>query len=273
METMDEPKEIYEIPLKDIRVSEFNVRHTDLEIRIEDLMESIKEHGLLQPVVLRGEYGKPPYDLIVGQRRFIAHKKLGKKTISATFRTGLNDTQAKILSLTENIHRVNLNHADMAEAITALYKEYKNDIQKVAKALGLSPQIIRDYIKIEGQATDKAKELLKQHKIKKTDLRRVIDAAQGDDKKLNELLDIMPKLSKYEKDRAVEFGRKHQNVTVKEIIEESLKPKLETTVILNLPLELADALDKAEKAIFMDRESIASKPLSEWLKNNGFLKV
>jgi ParB family chromosome partitioning protein len=270
---MDEPKEIHKIPLNQINISKLSVRHTELDIGIEDLMESIKIHGLLQPVVLGGEFGKPPYDLIVGQRRFIAHKKLGEKSILATFRTSLDDTQAKILSLTENMHRIDLNHADMAEAITTLYRVYKNDTQKVARALGLSPQTIRDYIKIEEQATDKAKELLKQHKIKKTDLRRAIDAAQGDDKKLNELLDIMPKLSKYEKDRAVEFGRKHQNATAKEIIEESSRPKLETTVIFNLPLELADALAKAEKALFIDKELIALRALPKWLKDNGFLKI
>lgn len=66
---MDESKEIiYEIPLKDINVSESNVRHTDLESGIDELMESIKKYGMLQSIVLKGEYGKPPYDLIIGQR-------------------------------------------------------------------------------------------------------------------------------------------------------------------------------------------------------------
>ena len=273
METMDESKEIYEIPLKEINISKLNARHTDLETRIEELMESIKKYGLLQPIVLRGEIENPPYELIVGQRRYIAHKKLGKKTIRATFRTGLDDTQAKILSLTENMHRVDLNHADMAEAITELYKEYKKDIQKVARELGRSPQNIREYIEIDEQATTKAKELLRQRKIKKTDLKRVIDAAQGDEKKLDELLDMMPKLSKYEKDRAVEYGKSHPNATVEDIKEESSKPKIEATVILNLSPKIADALAKAERALFTDKEIIALKALSEWLRNNGFLKI
>jgi len=268
---MDESKEIYEVPLKHIKVGELNVRHTESEIGIEDLMESIEEHGLLQPIVLRGEYGKPPYDLIVGQRRFIAHKKLDKKTIRATFRTGLDDTQAKILSLTENMHRVELNHADMAEAITELYKEYKNDIQKVARLLCRSPQTIRDYIEIEEQATPKAKEMLRQNSISKKDLKRVIIAAQGDSEKADRLIDEINKLTKYEKDRAVDYGKTHQEASADEIINESMKPKREPTVILNLTMEVDEALKKAENELSMDRESIASKALSEWLKNNGFL--
>ena len=67
---------IYKVPLKDIKVSEMNVRISDKKKSIDELAESIKKHGLLQPVVLKGEYNNPPYDLIVSQRRFFACKTL-----------------------------------------------------------------------------------------------------------------------------------------------------------------------------------------------------
>ena len=67
---------IYDVLVEDIRdVSEsgLNVRHRDVDAGVEDLAASIEKRGLLQPIILRGRLGKPPYDLVVGQRRLLAH--------------------------------------------------------------------------------------------------------------------------------------------------------------------------------------------------------
>lgn len=269
---MEESQRIYNVNLSDISVSESNVRHTDLETGIEELMESIKKYGLLQPVVLKGELEKPPYELIVGQRRFLAHKKLRMPTIRAVFRGDLNDIQAKILSLTENMHRVDLNHADKAEAITTLYKQHDRDIKKLSRELGLSTQTIRDYIEIDEQATPKAKKLLRNRKIKRADAKRVIIMAQGDPEKADRLIDLIPKLTKYDKDRAIEYAKSNPNATAEEITKDGIQPREERIVILNLPKEVAYALDKAVRTLSMDKELIALGALSEWLKSNGFLK-
>lgn len=269
---MNISEKVYDIDLKDIKVSKFNVRLTDKEAEIDELAESIKKHGLLQPIVLRGSYGNPPYELIVGQRRLLAHKNLNRDSIRAVFCGELLDIESKILSLSENMHRVELNHADKAEAITALYLNYDRDDRRVAQELGLSLQTIRDYVKIEEQATPKAKDLLRQRKVTKADVKRVVDVAQGDAEKVDRLLDQMPKLSKYEKDRAVNYGKSHPEASDDEIIEEAKKPRMGSTVILSLPKELDNALNKAARRLSMDRESVAVRALSEWLKNNGYLK-
>jgi len=143
---MDISEKIYSIPLKDIKISEHNVRLTSKKAGIDKLAESIKKHGLLIPVILRGSYGNPPYELIVGQKRLLAHRALRKNTIRAVFSGNLTDVEAKILSLSENMQRVELSHADKAEAITALYLLYKRDERRVAQELGLSLQTVRDYI-------------------------------------------------------------------------------------------------------------------------------
>ncbi len=202
---------IYEIPLNDIDISNLNVRITDRKKNIDDLAKSINDCGLLQPVVLRGAYGTPPYDLIVGQRRFYAHESLKKETIQAVFRE-ISDDEAKILSLAENMQRVELNHADKAEAITSLYKKYKT-VKKVSEKIGLSEQTIREYVKLEVFATPKAKKLLRKGKVYKTDVQRVIKASQSDNKKADRLLEEMTKLTKYEQERAFEYGSKITNNT------------------------------------------------------------
>lgn len=265
-------EKIYSIPLKDIRISEFNVRLTDKKAGIDELAESIKKYGLFQPVVLRGFHGSPPYELIVGQRRFRAHKAIGENTIRAVFSGDLTDVEAKILSLGENLQRVELNHADKAEAITALYLHYKKDDRRVARELGIHLRTVRDYIEIEERATPKAKRLLKQGDVRKPDVKRVIDAAQGDADKADRLLDKMPLLNKYEKHRAVAYGKTHPKAKADEIIEQGQKSRRERTVILSLPKEVDSALNKAARKLSMDRESTAMRALSEWLKNSGYLK-
>lgn len=268
---MDISKEIHSIPLKEIKISESNVRLTDKKAGIKELAESIRKHGLLQPVALRGSYDNPPYELIVGQRRYHAHKIIPKDTILAVFYGDISDIKAKLLSLGENMQRVELNDADKAEAITALYLHYNRDDRRVASELGLHLRTVRDYIKVEEQATPKAKKLLRQRKIRKADLKRVIDAAQGDPKKADRLLKMMPSLSKYEKDRAVSYGKSHPKASADKIIEKGEKQRLQSTVILTLPKELDNALNKAAHQLSMDRESVAVRALSEWLKKNGYL--
>lgn len=263
--------EILEIPMDQIDISNLNVRKTDRESDIRELADSIKKYGLLQPVVLNGEYGKPPYELIVGQRRLLAHRLLKEKYIRAVFCLEKNETQLRMLSLSENMHR-ELNYVDKAEAITLLYNNFGKDTNKVAKELGLSVSTIIEYVKLEEQATPKAKELLKKKIVKKADVKRAISAAQGDPEKIDELIDEFSKLTKYEKDRAVDYGKKKKKATVKEIIEEAKKPKYEKTVILNLDQDTNEALTLAGDTLSMDREEIAVLALTEWLEENDFLK-
>lgn len=263
--------EIHEIPLKDITIGNLNVRTTDKEAGIDELAASIKKYGLLQPIILKGEFGKPPYELVVGQRRYRAQKKLQKDSIRAVFYEQANDLELKMLSLSENMQRVKLNYADIADAITALYKEFGNNARKVARELGVSLPTIYEYVKIDAQATPKAKELLRKGQISRADVKRVIKASQGDPTEIDKLLIALPKLTKYEKDRAVDYGKK-EKATAAKIIKEAKKPRFERTVILNLDEDTDNALSRAGEKLFMDREEIAELALEGWLKENGFLK-
>lgn len=273
---MSENNKIYPVPLKDIRDAAktgLNVRRTDRNVGVEDLAKSIKRHGLLQPIILRGEFGKPPYDLIAGHRRLAAHELIpGVKTIKATFKpTDYDNFKATVESLIENIQRVELNHADTAEAITSMYRKYGKDDRKVANDLGLSLRTVRDYIKIEELASDYAKDLLRRKKVEKADVKRAIDAAQGNLEKADRLLDAMPDLYGHEKKRAVEYSKDHPKAGADEIIRESKKGRILKTVVLSIVPKIDDALKKAEKKLYMNREEIASQALEEWLITNGFM--
>ncbi|NQU88224.1 MAG: ParB/RepB/Spo0J family partition protein [Mariniphaga sp.] len=261
----------YDIPINEIEVDDINVRKHNREDRIDELARSINRHGLMQPILLFGNAGKPPYKIIVGQRRLLAHQKLSKETIKATFSGEIEPIEATLLSLAENMQRVDLNHADKADHITILYNHYGKDEHQVAEALGLSVRTIRDYVKIGEQATDKAKELLKSEKVSKADVKRAIDAAQGDEEKADILLEEIGKLSKYDKSRAVEYGKENPEATAEKIIEVGQKPKVQETIFLKLPKRITKAIRKASKKLYIDIEDLALKALEEWLERNDFI--
>jgi ParB/RepB/Spo0J family partition protein len=265
---------IYEIPLTQIRISQFNVRKHDRDAEIEYLAQSIKKHGLLQPIVLRGSYGSPLYELIVGQRRFLAHKELGKPTIKAIFAGDVDDLSAKVLSLAENMQRVELNDADKAEAITFLYNKYDKNSGRVSRELRLPLRTVNYYIDIKERASKKAMTMLRQGKVSKADIKRAIDAAGGDSEKADRLLVEMSKLplNKYQKAGIVEIGRKHPRYSATKIIEEGIKPRIERVLILNLTEDMEKALNKAKKALSIEKEEIAQQAITEWLKKNRYLE-
>lgn len=271
---MDNSK-LYDILIQDIVLQGTNVR-TDLDTQnsqenLKELAESIKINGLLQPIVLRGKEGQLPYDVVVGQRRFLAHKLLGLKTIKAIFTGEIDSTQSLLLSLSENMCRQEMNYADTANAITKLYNHFNKDEYAVQKHIGLSIRTIRSYIKIEDQATEKIKIYIKDGRVSMTDAKRVIDAAQGDEKKADELIEQIGNLTKYEKKRLVEYGIKNASASVTEIISDAQKPKLEENVILTLPLKVHAALQIAAEKLLVDVEQLTLNAIVNWLKTNDFL--
>jgi ParB family transcriptional regulator, chromosome partitioning protein len=277
---MNQPKElpleqIHTIRLEDIHISSDTVRLNDPTTDLVELAASIKQHGILQPVLLLGEYGKPPYDLISGQRRFLAHEQILKApTIRAVFAGKLSKTDAVVRSLVENLQRVELNYEDTAKAITYLYEKLGKDEQKVQKATGLSLRKIRDFILIEARATPKMKALLNQHKVSLADVKRAIRAAQDNLPKAEDLLDLIikHKPTKHQKQRIVMYGERNKGFSAERILKDAMKPHIEQNMIISLSEDLLQGLEKARESLSMEPEELAAKVLSDWLRGQGFVK-
>jgi ParB family chromosome partitioning protein len=268
-------EKIYEIPLDEIKLADTNVRQSEAEKDLDELAASIKKHGLLQPVVLRGDYDHPPYSLIVGQRRFLAHKKLGKDTIRATFAGKLSDIEASIRSLAENMHRVDLNHADAAEAITKLYRKLGKDERRVAAETGISLKRIRQYIYIEERASDKMRQKLRAKKVSPVDVQRVLRATGDDIEKADRLLDKMEeqKLTTYQRKRIVEYGEVHPRASVEKILEETKPPRVERTILVKLSDRMRAGLEVAAQKLAMEPDEVAAHALEDWLLKKGFISA
>ncbi len=263
---------IYDILLKDITISEKNVRLTTPEKGLDELADSIKILGLLQPVLLEGEYGKKPYKLISGQRRFLAHEQiLNYRTIKAVFAGKLTETEILVRSLVENMQRTDLEFTDTSKAVTTLFRELGNE--KVVKdATGLSIRRIRDHLLIEARATPKMKEQLGDGKVSPMDVKRALRAAKDNLEKAEELLDLIVEHnpSAHIKRRLVTYGNESPDAPAQEIFEKAYAPHIEQELIISLTSDLRDSLDKATNKLQMDATDLAEKVLTDWLSEQGF---
>src|SRR5262245_44563178 len=105
--------EVRLLDLARIRPNPYQPRREFRAEELEELASSIREHGLLQPIVVRAAAGD--YEIVAGERRFRACQRLGLATIPALVRSA-DDTQMLELALIENIQRENLNPIEEARA-------------------------------------------------------------------------------------------------------------------------------------------------------------
>lgn len=120
-------------------------RKTFNEETLEELAESIKEYGLIQPIIVTKEEGY--YAIVAGERRWRACKKAGLKEIAAIVREK-DERKNKEIALIENIQREDLNPIDKAMGIKCLMEEYELTQADVAKKLGKSRSSITNTIRI-----------------------------------------------------------------------------------------------------------------------------
>ena len=115
------------------------------EEAIEDLANSIKEYGVIQPIIVSKKSNY--YEIIAGERRWRASKKAGLAEIPAIIRDE-NKKKNKEISLIENIQREDLNPIEKARGIKQLMEEYNLTQQKVAEKLGKSRSSIANTVRI-----------------------------------------------------------------------------------------------------------------------------
>ncbi|GJL78830.1 MAG: chromosome partitioning protein ParB [Nitrospinaceae bacterium] len=114
--------------------------------KLEELVLSIQENGVLQPVIV--QKGKNnTYELVVGERRWRASKKAGLKKIPAIIRE-VSDTESLEIAIIENIHRQDLNPIEEAEAYSRLANEFGLTQEKLGKRLGKNRASIANTIRL-----------------------------------------------------------------------------------------------------------------------------
>jgi ParB family transcriptional regulator, chromosome partitioning protein len=139
---------VEEISLDQIRVTEYQMRSAFDEKSIQSLSWSIKESGLIHPVLLLKE--KKGYTLISGERRFRAVQLLGHKTIPAIVKQidSLTKDQQATLTAVENLQREDLSPLEQAKTYQVLMKTKKITDVELAEFFNFSTQHIRNYLRL-----------------------------------------------------------------------------------------------------------------------------
>lgn len=136
---------VKKLKINEIEPNKEQARKLFDEEAIEDLASSIKEYGVIQPIIVSKKNNY--YEIIAGERRWRASKKAGLSEIPAIVRDD-NDQRNKEISLIENIQREDLNPIEKARGIKQLMDEYNLTQQKVAEKLGKSRSSIANTVRI-----------------------------------------------------------------------------------------------------------------------------
>ncbi len=163
--------DILEIPINEIRSNPYQPRKTFHEESLQEMAESIKEHGIIEPVILKKSL--KGYELIAGERRTRAAKMAGLDTVPAIIRE-LNDQEMMEVALLENIQREDLNPIEEAEAYKYIIelehftqeefaKKFGKSRSYVTNMLGLLnlPEIVKESVKQKNLSMGHARALSK----------------------------------------------------------------------------------------------------------------
>ncbi|ANE48767.1 chromosome partitioning protein ParB [Paenibacillus swuensis] len=137
--------EVRNLPVDEIVPSPYQPRTIFDDDRLEELCQTIRTHGVIQPIVVRVRNGG--FELIAGERRLRAVKKLGLETIPAIVRD-FNDSQTASIALIENLQREGLTSIEEASAYQQLIEMHSLTQESLAQRLGKSQSTIANKIRL-----------------------------------------------------------------------------------------------------------------------------
>ena len=144
-ESLSKAEIVEKVHVKSIKPNPYQPRKVFDEVAIKELSDSIKEHGILQPIIVR-KTGMT-YEIVVGERRFRAAKLAGLEEIPAVVRD-LTDEETMELAILENLQREDLTPIEEAEAYHNLMENLKLTQEQLAFRLGKSRSHIANHVRL-----------------------------------------------------------------------------------------------------------------------------
>jgi ParB family transcriptional regulator, chromosome partitioning protein len=140
------PREaVVEVPVEEIRPNPYQPRHAMDDTALHELSESIRQHGVLQPIVLRRAAGG--YELVAGERRYRAAQLAGLSRVPACVRD-YTDRQSLEIALVENLQREDLGALEAARAYRRLIDEFGLTQEQIASQLGKSRTTVTNTLRL-----------------------------------------------------------------------------------------------------------------------------
>lgn len=147
MDEVPELGRIHEVPIGKIKPNSRQPRRRFDHAELESLVASIREHGIIEPLVARPLPDKT-YELLAGERRLRAATRLGLTAVPVILRETKDDREKLLLALVENLNRQDLNAIEEAEAYRALAGEFSLTQEEIAKRVGKSRPAVANLMRL-----------------------------------------------------------------------------------------------------------------------------
>ena len=139
---------INKVAISDLLSNKFQPRKLFDEDSLQDLSNSIKERGIIQPIIVRkSKDDNSKYEIIAGERRWLAAQKAGLHEVPV-FITNVDDLKSLEFSIVENVQRHDLNAIEEARGYQRLIEEFSYDQEKVAQFIGKSRSHIANFLRL-----------------------------------------------------------------------------------------------------------------------------
>ena len=139
---------INKVSISDLIRNKFQPRKTFDEESLQDLTNSIKERGIIQPIIVRkSSSDNSKYEIVAGERRWLAAQKAGLHEVPVVI-TNVDDLKSLEFAIVENVQRNDLNVIEEARGYQRLIKEFSYDQEKVAQFIGKSRSHIANFLRL-----------------------------------------------------------------------------------------------------------------------------
>jgi ParB family chromosome partitioning protein len=169
---------VVNLTIADIDKNPFQTRYVQDDDALEELSDSIKANGVVQPIMVRPSEEEGRYILILGERRLLASKKAGKTQIPALVRR-VSLQQAAEMTIVENLQREDLSALEQAEAFRVLSKEFSLTQQQIGERVGLSRTSVTNYMRLLKLPRD-VMQLLAEKKISFAEAKELLALSSDD---------------------------------------------------------------------------------------------
>lgn len=274
-------RELKDIPLDSIRVSKFNVRVTDANKEVEILAQDMRRHGLRQPIEVRkvsGKEGKELFDVVAGQRRMLAARMLNWKTIKGFVLSESLPENDRLLSLSENINRVDIDPKDRAIAVLELLEEHNGDWVLLSEILNRSVATLQYWVSFS-KIPEKIQVMVSGGKDGKKlgdgyarKLARYSEVEPDEMVKIAEKITAVPYQDKPRKEAIIAAIKENPKITAEEI-EDKLEERDEDLAIsIIFKSKIAKIIKKEGERRFEEPTQFIKSVIREYLESRGLLK-
>ena len=176
LDETSEKNKIVELKVVEVEPNRKQARKEFNYKKLEELAESIKTFGVLQPIIVAKKNGY--YEIIAGERRWRASKLANMKTIPAIIRED-EDEENTHISIIENVQRENLNAIEKAQGYKEAMENYNLSVEEFAKKIGKTKSAITDILQIL-KLSDKVLELARRENLSETGCKMLLEIEDED---------------------------------------------------------------------------------------------